>query len=85
MCLENGFKKKFIENYNGPETTEGTMEHKKVHVIAMCWMQDEISVLENWPGGGRIVFLMIVYRPTPDHTAAFVGKVSIKVHKTLNL
>jgi len=61
------------------------MEHKKVHVIAMCWVQDEILFLENWPGGGRIVFLMIVCRPTPDHTAAFVDKVSIKVRKTLNL
>jgi hypothetical protein len=45
----------------------------------------EILVLENWPGGGRIVFLMIVCRPTPDHTAAFVDEVSIKVRKTLNL
>jgi len=48
-------------------------------------VQDEMLVLENWPGEGRIVFLVILYRPTPDHTAAFVGKVSIKVHKTLNL
>jgi len=48
-------------------------------------VQDEILVLENWPGEGHIVSLMIVYGPTQDHTAAFVGRVSIKVHKTLNL
>jgi hypothetical protein len=42
-------------------------------------VQDEILVLENWPGVGHIVFLMMVYRPTPDHTAAFVGKVSIDI------
>jgi hypothetical protein len=48
-------------------------------------VQDEILVLENQPRGVQIVFLWIVYRPTPDHAAAFVGKVSIKVHKTVNL
>jgi hypothetical protein len=48
-------------------------------------MQDEILVLKIWLGGGHIVFLLIVYRPTPDRAAVFVHKVSIKVHKTLNL
>jgi hypothetical protein len=48
-------------------------------------MQDEILVLKIWLGGCRVVFLSIVFRPTPYHTAAFVHKVSIKVHKSFNL